>query len=886
MSKKIDTEALLASTNIVSVIEKHVALKKSGHEWSGLCPFHNDEKKSLQVNESKQIFKCFACGEGGDSIAFLMKLGYSFKEAVTEINGGSVDVEIAPVHNHSQMVKRPSWKQIVPEGKPTSFSHYRHGKPSRTWEYRNKEGDTFGYICRFDTTEGKEVIPYIYATDGSRSEWRWQGFDKPRPLYNLVAILEQPEATVMVVEGEKTADAAQALFPHAVVTCWQGGARAIKHTDWTPLFGRKVVLWPDNDQPGVEAMQDIAEIIVPDCAVVKFVTNPPDAPKHWDLADAEWTPEQAQAYAKANMGKVPAREVVAEPEPVQQAPMEFDQVPPFDDSQFDNFEHLPEEHIEPVFFRFLGFTNHGGSLSHNFYSHGSRTVISLSPSGLSKNNLLELAPINWWEQQFPGARKGFDTEAAANWLIQTSLATGTFSDRYIRGRGAWIDKNNVVIHTGDRLVVDGEPRDMREFKSRFIYEFSEPLGFNTTDALPTSDANKLIEIVEQLNWDREISAYLLIGWCIVAPVCGALSWRPHIWLTGAAGTGKSWVFKNIVRRLMGDTAMAVQGETSEAGLRQMLGHDALPVVFDEAEGEDRRSQDRMQSVMALMRAASADDGGIMAKGSSSGTAKTYRIRSCFAFASIAVQVAQQSDRTRVTVLGLRKATDAGKDEQWKRLNALYQELVTNEFVRRLQARTVKLVPVIIENARTFSNAAAAELGEQRIGDQLGAMLAGAYSLFSNKLISYDDAVAWVRSKDWTEEKGLDRTRDEMALLMHLLDQMLRVETLTSGHERNIGELVSIAAGRTIDELITLDIASQKLRRIGMKIDGDFLVISNTADWVKSKLRDTPWAKNHNKILMRIDQARSFDSTRFASGVQTRAVGVPLWAIFGDPSENA
>ena len=52
--------------------------------------------------------------------------------------------------------------------------------------------------------------------------WQWRGFDKPRPLYNLPAVAARPKATVIVVEGEKTADAAGRLFPHAVATTWQG----------------------------------------------------------------------------------------------------------------------------------------------------------------------------------------------------------------------------------------------------------------------------------------------------------------------------------------------------------------------------------------------------------------------------------------------------------------------------------------------------------------------------------------------------------------------------------------------------------------------------------------------------------------------------------------
>jgi hypothetical protein len=108
-----------------------------------------------------------------------------------------------------------------------------------------------------------------------------------RTLYKFAALLGRPNATVLVTEGEKAADAAARLFPEAVVTTWQGGRFEYAKTDWTPLAGRTVILWPDADTAGVEAMQGVRDILWKLGCRVALPDLPSDLPLVFNAADVQ-----------------------------------------------------------------------------------------------------------------------------------------------------------------------------------------------------------------------------------------------------------------------------------------------------------------------------------------------------------------------------------------------------------------------------------------------------------------------------------------------------------------------------------------------------------------------------------------------------------------------
>ena len=86
MASKEILEEIRARSSIVSLIGERIPLKKSGRNFKGLCPFHQEKSPSFMVSDDKQIFHCFGCGAGGDIFTFVMKIdGLDFPEALKDL---------------------------------------------------------------------------------------------------------------------------------------------------------------------------------------------------------------------------------------------------------------------------------------------------------------------------------------------------------------------------------------------------------------------------------------------------------------------------------------------------------------------------------------------------------------------------------------------------------------------------------------------------------------------------------------------------------------------------------------------------------------------------------------------------------------------------------
>ena len=93
------------SNDIVDVISQYMHLKRSGRNFFGLCPFHNEKSPSFSVSPDKQIFHCFGCGVGGNVITFVSKIeGLNFVETV-QMLAERANIQLPTLENSLDMQK-------------------------------------------------------------------------------------------------------------------------------------------------------------------------------------------------------------------------------------------------------------------------------------------------------------------------------------------------------------------------------------------------------------------------------------------------------------------------------------------------------------------------------------------------------------------------------------------------------------------------------------------------------------------------------------------------------------------------------------------------------------------------------------------------------------
>jgi len=272
--------------------------------------------RSCSINVETGAWMDGATGEkGGDLVSLL-----AAREGLSQLEASEILARMLGLVNGSRIpnatIAQPRPDQdppaipvspplIKPNGHAEGFTgkHVRHGMPAVMHQYRDETDELTHYVARYEFTDesghrAKEFCPWTFNGD----DWVAKAPPAPRPLYGLQFLQKSAKSTVLLVEGEKSCDAARRVLgvePNLPIT-WMGGSQAHSKADWAPLAGRKVNIWPDADPAGWKAATALLERLAGmGCKVSVIDTT--DHADGWDVADAVaegWSKLDILTYAK------------------------------------------------------------------------------------------------------------------------------------------------------------------------------------------------------------------------------------------------------------------------------------------------------------------------------------------------------------------------------------------------------------------------------------------------------------------------------------------------------------------------------------------------------------------------------------------------------------
>jgi len=709
---------------------------------------------------------------------------------------------------------------------------------------------------------GADIVSLQYiSADGSK---RFLKEGQIEGAYFSIAKLGDELGRIVICEGFATGGTIRQATGFPTIVAFNAGnlkpvAKAIraKYPDAV------IIISADNDQwttdskgkpwnPGKEKAQEAAAAIG-GAFVIAPTVDPDDEAKRTDWNDIHVT-DGLDAVAAAMM--------------TPQTPDEA--LPEYDDRTEAYYDDPAPAHDGLDLIRPLGH-NRG---TYYFFPRSAGQIVKMSASGMGRmQNLYMLAARDFWTGHYGGKDVSDSqiTAFASAHLMDACHTKGIFQPESTRGVGAWVEGGKLAVNCGDAVVIEGVRHSPSEFIGEAVYESGPRVIDLDQEPLRNAESVRVREICRMLNWKRGMHADLLAGWLVIAPIGSALAWRPHIWITGRSGAGKSTVLDEIVKPILGDVAIRRDGGTTEPGVRNALGSSGRPFILDEAESETQQDRAQMERIIFLARRSSS--GGIVENFNAS-----FQARSCFCFSAINPRVEQTADLNRITQLELMQDISRDRDARYAALLAAIHEVITPDFSARLLARTVANFGALSDNIRTFSLAASAIFGNKRAGDQIGPMLAGAYMLTSTNRISFEAATEWMQGQDWQWTAPGDQDGDAFKLVTHIMTSRIRYDVAGISRESTVGDLVMLAsdphdAGSAA--------AKTGLKPYGIRVDDGQVLISNNSPQMRTLLDKTPWIPWQRTLGDYPDASNAGGKAfYFAPGLTSKATAIPLDRIMG------
>jgi 5S rRNA maturation endonuclease (ribonuclease M5) len=493
---------------------------------------------------------------------------------------------------------------------PTDIWQMAQKKPDFTqgfervaYEYKTHDNELLGVVLRYhikaDNDKGYKKNFAQYQFDLKRKKYLPKGID------GAIYLLPEALATnnkIIAVEGEKTALALQELVGawFSVITI-AGGSNKFSKANLTCFQGREVIFWPDNDKAG-EAAMSFLERQAKDANMVLLgrVKVAPEWQPKWDADDV------IKAYGKDYVLK--ALNTLEQCNPI---------------------GRQEDVDVDKKRYEFLGRDSQNNFW---FYSFDSESVVHVSHKLDQRDLLSVVADSEYWCNAHGRTKfDGVDCNKVVEYFFTEAAKRPVYEPDTAKNIGVYETDKGYIANLGSYLYRDKEVLSHRDLFEEDVYLSDRDTGIDVTHpAMTDQESRQLASLFESTQFRRE-HRQILLGWVYSTFLTGILPVRPHLWIYGIGGTGKTFV-RDTIRNCVGDYCVSTgTNNTTEAGLRQAVGSRRIPVIWNEAEPDKHEAHKMWANIENVIKASFDEEETATIKGSRGGIAVKTSARMMFAF---------------------------------------------------------------------------------------------------------------------------------------------------------------------------------------------------------------------------------------------------------------
>lgn len=822
--------------------EDGVKLQRQGKGFKAKCLWHQEKTASLSIFRTEKgswRYHCFGCKVDGDAVDYLVeRRNMSKREALRAVKGDGSPRTGDP--SPQRVPPRSANDTDADEAREVAFIPKLPKRHKGRWIYRYENGRVAFVVQRYTFENGKkgfgQYTPVV--RDGKRIWAKALRRDRPRPLYRLKELLEDPgQRQVCLTEGEKCADALLKAVPKALVSTWAGGTDGWGKTDFTPLHGRRICLIADGDTPGHDCMLHVAQALSKHCADIVVVLPPIDDEKKLDVADEIEAGGNVRAWLKRYSKKY------------------TEKMAPKDDGDEKSDSKKEEKKPPPVatitdslgdneYFTILGNSDEMVVIK----LRTNQVVMRARGRLIDKKGLYEIAPDpNWWNNllQVDAVTRGIADQAGTA-LIRIADTLGQVDVNRVMNRGCVRnEKDELVWHLGDRLYVNGATRDLN-YDDENIYVSGPAIrtGDLAGPALNRQDKRELAELLIGFRWKEDADAQRMLGWMVAALAGGAMDWRPHLWFLGGTDSGKSYFAKAVLQPIF-DNAFIWLSSPSEAMIARAMRSSSLPIWIDEAEPE----QKWLEAVVTLCRVAAGGDG---SRGRADGAGMGYTIvtpRFSAVMSSTKLPTLGAADNNRFSLVRTSAEEPLGWPDFQTRLDKTFR--YPSKTAERIRTSIIQDSAKVAKYARYLVDSGKIDARGRRA--MITASLSAGWWWWTGK----EDIVEHVNPR------ATGKASDASEVLMDILGHRIRTR---DGSDRT---LLDLCGYQNID-------AEEQLASYGIRYDAsEGLLISTRSPSIRKTLARSRYdAADLGTLLTQIDGVIRCDNPRKVGSMRVRCLLVP------------